>query len=204
VRTVGDEDVPAAHLVDGGYYENSGVLSALEVLEMTLERMHAANQRPDKPIVLLRIQPFSTPLAEYARIRAAAPWTAATFAPLRAIIEMRTTSQLGRNELELEIFRERWADFVDIEILDVPLGDLGPLSWKLTRAERCRIANEWQRLAHQEGSVIERLRARLAPAGPTASPSQPLGLPKGRRIEVDPVLDCDLEAVGEVPERLSP
>jgi hypothetical protein len=204
VRTVGDEDLPAAHLVDGGYYENSGVLSALEVLEMTLERMQARNRCPDKPILLLRIQPFSTPQEEYARIRAAAPWTAATFAPLRAIIEMRTTSQLGRNALELEIFRKRWAHFAEIEVIDVPLGDLGPLSWKLTRAERCRIANEWQRLVHQEGGVIERLRTHLAPESLKASPTAPQGPPRGRTIKIDPVLDCDLEGSDAAPENLSP
>ncbi len=162
VGGVGDERLPTAHLVDGGYYENSGALTAIEVLDRALEDEGVSSyRRLGKPILILRLQPFSTPEEHYQDIDGAGAWSASFLAPFQTMLAVRTGSQVGRGALELEAFQERWRQGANIAVIDVPLGNLGPLSWQLTLREKDRIGEEWQRLA--AGSCeIEKLRCVLS------------------------------------------
>jgi hypothetical protein len=122
------------HLADGGYYDNFGVMTAIEWLRSVLEK-----PGPESPDVLvLRIQLRSK------RERASAPlsqsagggrhgWFQAVFGPFRALREVRSSTQAERGTMELKLLEELYdAGKRKIEI--APPFELvhdGPLSWKL-------------------------------------------------------------------------
>jgi hypothetical protein len=152
-------ELPAAHFVDGGYAENSGLLTVLEILDRALERRCGDAARCRAPrIVLLRLQPFGTAPRPLASARLRSSWLAAGLAPLETLVAVRTASQAERNELDLALFTGKWRPR-GIEIDDVVLALAGdhPLSWKLTDAERRGIFAAWQELEPEARAAL-RLR----------------------------------------------
>lgn len=122
------------HLVDGGYYDNYGIVSALDFLERGLHGL-SAEERRGKTVVILRIEGHEDPGKE------ANPGTGLCFqlaAPLQTMFGMRSSSQRARNELELELATERWrAQGVAIETVALRYPHPGaPLSWHLTDKEK--------------------------------------------------------------------
>lgn len=122
------------HVVDGGYYDNFGIVSALDFLESGLGRLPEEHRR-GKNVVLLRIEGFRRPPD---------PPNSGTgllfqpVAPLKTMFGMRSSSQRARNELELELATERWrAQGVGIETVGLRYPHPGaPLSWHLTDKQK--------------------------------------------------------------------
>ena len=80
-------------------------------------------------------------------------WSYQLHAPLGAMLEVRTAGQIAHNEAELCLLIKRWQlDPREIRIrrllLEFPEAS-PPLSWHLTRRERDRIRDEWDRLMAQ-------------------------------------------------------
>jgi predicted acylesterase/phospholipase RssA len=138
-----------SHFVDGGYAENSGVLTAIELLERALTmRFGATGQGAAPPIFILHVRPFDPTTRDLSKIEDGSAWLTSVASPLKTLTSVRDASQVGRSELELRLFESSWKTRgVVTDALDLPLGGLGPLSWKLTAAERRRIRDAWDRLA---------------------------------------------------------
>ena len=134
-RTAEGTRVAAAHVVDGGYFDNSGQLSALELLDGALTRL--ANEPTCRPrIALVRLEPYDPETRGFDGIEPVDGWTAVTLSPIQTLLAVRSASQLDRNEWEFRIFAERWRRS-GFEIVAIPfrLGYVGPLSWRLSRRD---------------------------------------------------------------------
>ncbi|HEX9669071.1 MAG TPA: hypothetical protein VGC93_06255 [Thermoanaerobaculia bacterium] len=152
----------AAHFVDGGYADNSGIVAALELLDRALvRRCGASGPCAAPPIILLRLRSFDPTARELDEVEEGNAWLTAAASPLQTLANVRGASQAERNELELRLFEARWeARGVVVGVVDLPLGGIGPLSWKLTEAERRRIREAWKR-RQTTGYEIEHLRTAL-------------------------------------------
>ena len=120
------------HVVDGGYYDNYGVVSAVEFLENGLRGSAVPPQ-----VLLVRImgQQEERPDAESG--------TGAFFqltAPVKGLTTMRGASQRARNEVEVRLLQERWAAKTRIETATFayPHAD-APLTWHLPVEDRRRL-----------------------------------------------------------------
>jgi hypothetical protein len=131
----------AFRAVDGGYYDNSGIVSALDVVNDWLEKR---GRSPTK-IALIEIRASGRidqgPLPDLKRdslLRTAG-------APIETLLRMRATSQLARNQVELRLVQKVWKSDYDVDLAHFTfrLSDDQPLSWQLTAAQRTLIQNHW-------------------------------------------------------------
>jgi len=135
------QPVSASHFVDGGYAENSGLLSVLELLDSALERRCGDAPTCDvPPIHILEIHAFSPDDDSILSLDDSGTLSSSVVAPILTMMSVRTSSQATRNRFELELALRRWRSRgVDVEARTFSLRDTGPLSWHLTRRERAKI-----------------------------------------------------------------
>ncbi len=150
-------DGPAAsrfHIGDGGYYDNSGVLSALEWIEQ------AAPALKGHPVLLLLID--SEPGTPGPAQRWS--WQRQFVAPLDTLLNVRTASQQVRGAFETAIAQRQLHFGSGLEV--VPVSFLyssslpAPLSWHLTNAQKRGISQKWEEMTHQRQLVMEFLGCR--------------------------------------------
>jgi len=134
------------HVADGGYVDNEGVATALDWLDHLIGPK-PAETFPFKQILLIRIVPFgdaSTP--EFHRFLG---WLYASFGPVEAMVNVRSTSQHERNELSLALFKKACDDVhITVRTVDFQLTGLAnpPLNWKLSQYEMKSIGDAWGEL----------------------------------------------------------
>jgi hypothetical protein len=136
----GDLEIPADkafHLVDGGYYDNYGILSAVEFIDAGFAKLGAAS--PD--VLILRIEGHPV---EHSKPGAKAGLRFQTGAPLKTMFTMRSESQVARNELDLHLLRTKWAaalgrpQVIQQVKFTYPCPN-APLSWHLTEKQKREI-----------------------------------------------------------------
>ncbi len=156
----GDPDARGYHVVDGGYTDNQGVLSAVLWLASCFldadVRSEATAQRPARNVLddhgelfVLLLRPFPPAPAP----EPASSVEAAFLGPITALSQSRGSGQFERNELALELFRASLAGHpLHIVRLRYPAAgdDSGnerlSLSWHLTRAEMAAQRTAFERL----------------------------------------------------------
>ena len=173
------------HMADGGYYDAYGVSSLVDWLDAGLREERSSkniksvlvievrgDQRPE-----IKDDDAGDPASRRDKDRKTGSpyrsWTYQLLAPLGAMLEVRTAGQIAHNEAELCLLIKRWQlDPRQIRIervlLEFPEPN-PPLSWHLTRGERARIGEQWQRLMAAPcpwGAI----RAFLTPGAPAVSP----------------------------------
>ena len=116
------------HAADGGYYDNYGVVSALA---------YAKALDGDNDPILVEIRASDSRSRPEPDIGGG--FGVAFLGPLKALLAVRGTSQLGRNELlvEAQISEERRVVF--------ELRQKSPLSWHLAPREKVEVESEWSR-----------------------------------------------------------
>ena len=121
------------YLCDGGYYDNFGVWSAVNWLEKVLNDEQLAKRF--KKIVILEIwsAPFDTP-GKVSPVNQ-------LIAPASAILNVRTASQLARNEAEIRLLQNEHPKLIDHIVFAVPKP--GPLSWMLSDCQKKQIDIDW-------------------------------------------------------------
>jgi predicted acylesterase/phospholipase RssA len=135
---------PDYHVVDGGYYDNFGLLSLMEWLDEALS--DASTSGLHRGIGILEIRSFP-PAGEPAG--SVHGWGFQTNAPLTAFLNVRSSAQLTLAQKQLELFKQKWSGSADIEAQSIEFpqmpGACGtpPLSWKLTAAQRKCIEDGW-------------------------------------------------------------
>jgi hypothetical protein len=156
---------PQYHLVDGGYYDNYGMTTLLQWLEQALEDADPLPRR------VLIVQIRAAPPEGEARPDAWHGWFYQAWAPLEAMLDVRTTGQLSHNEEDLSRLQQQWgARGVEIDNAVFQFcGTHPPLSWHLTGREQEAITTEWSREL-QTGGGWQVVGAFLAG---TAVPAQP-------------------------------
>ncbi len=124
------------HVGDGGYFDNEGMVSALEFMKEVLKPLGR-----DK-VLLVRILDAPPPTTPEARDHRG--WIYSLAGPLLAMLNVRTASQRVRADDEVETFKAYWGSrCVDVVVVRFILGTEASMSWHLTRKEQADIAWEW-------------------------------------------------------------
>ncbi|HXI59085.1 MAG TPA: hypothetical protein VNO55_23620 [Polyangia bacterium] len=127
------------HLADGGYYDNFGVVTAIE----WLTSVHAARSLGDivEKVLLVQIRASEDERQEPARGRG---WFYATLGPLVTLVNVRTTSQRNHNDAQLIGLKALLArQEIALETVEFELDIQSPLSWHLTEEDKVRITSQW-------------------------------------------------------------
>ena len=131
------------HVGDGGYYDNFGVVTAINWVETVLAGREAAFGARGVLMVVISASPLgrfdNDPPSQGER-----GWLYATVGPLVALAHVRGSTQLMRNRVELDLMQQKWRlrGVPFTYVIFEPSGP-GPLSWKLTEQERARVLAYW-------------------------------------------------------------
>lgn len=103
-----DPSLPVFHVADGGYFDNFGVVSAVNWLDHVL-----AAQAPDPKIervLFIEIDAFheDPPALPTEADSEPAGWLMAVLGPALALANVRDSSQAQRNKKDVESLREKW------------------------------------------------------------------------------------------------
>jgi Patatin-like phospholipase len=152
----------AYHLADGGYYDNFGMMSAIDFLRAILpayaQRDSATGVGRHHVVLLqIRLAPPSDRLAS-----TGAGWLYAATGPAVTMLNVRTTAQRARNDLELSLLQRVWqAQDITIESVEFELCCGGPLSWQLSADQLAAVDAGWGDSSAQHAR--DRLRLLLRP-----------------------------------------
>jgi hypothetical protein len=157
-------DIPGTqiHAVDGGYTDNYGMATLLAWLDEALR----APGNPIHRVLIIEIR-ASPPAAEPPPL-AWRGWPFQAYAPISAMLNVRDTGQLPRNQEELEILQRFAASRnIDVEdaVFEYPPED-APLSWHLSPNDKKEIETTWM--------SAEMEKHKQAVGAFLAAPSQPL------------------------------
>jgi hypothetical protein len=133
------------HLADGGYYDNFGVVSVLHWLETVLGKRGESLAGRRVWVILIRASTYDEMDPTAGRGSEQDGWIYSTVGPVLTLLNVRNSTQFSRNKKELELLANRWCAErgVAINNFGFQLEREGPLSWKLTDDEYCRIACGW-------------------------------------------------------------
>ena len=158
---------PRFHLVDGGYYDNYGLVVTSQWLDDALEEM-ARRKLPlpaDVGVVIIRSlvdakQELTTPRTPgrpedgfvYTPRATAHGWAWQLVAPPSAFVNGRTFGQWAGGNQVLRLLIDKWKArgvTIGVHLFDFPAASLDPvcqiepLSWKLTSQQKACIAKGW-------------------------------------------------------------
>lgn len=144
------------HIGDGGYYDNSGVLSALEWMEQ------AASALKGHPVLLLLID--SEPGTPGPAQRWS--WQRQFVAPVDTLLNVRTASQQVRGAFETALAQRQFHFGSGLEVMPVSFlysSSLpAPLSWHLTNAQKAAISQKWKEKPRERQQVMDFLGCKSA------------------------------------------
>ncbi|MDP6445441.1 MAG: hypothetical protein QF805_16700 [Pirellulaceae bacterium] len=98
--------VAAYHVVDGGYSDNEGAVTAVDWIHRLVRQYNQPDRvlsRPFDRILLIRIHAFPTTARVDERTPPAAGWRSALIGPLDAMMKVRVASQTERGDLEVDL-----------------------------------------------------------------------------------------------------
>jgi hypothetical protein len=155
-----DTAKPEFHVVDGGYYDNYGVASLVRWLYdgVTLRALSANGEpaqitwkEPEKKILVVQILSFP-PDAEAKPVGNKSGFFQ-LYAPLDALIGVRTTSQLLRDQDALESLQKHWPCKVAQATFQFD-GNDAPLSWQMNRTQIDEIERQWKKFEEPAEDTI--------------------------------------------------
>ncbi len=183
------DTLPLGHIVDGGYVDNEGLLTALDFIRMEEEahrkKTRTSNAKPSlqRRYVIIRIL-HSPPVKDHLISpidpgRSGSGWEYASFGPLMAMSNVRMTSQRERGEIELTLLKEAMraqrikdSKEPDSQVLSVviqftpPDGyKAPPLNWRLSPRQRVAYKTAWERLAKEADETRLQLAASRQTSG---------------------------------------
>ena len=153
-------DVPptggkASHVVDGGYYDNYGMSTLVEWLDIALDSLQLQGKLAEqKEILIIEIREEPSPSPVELPKGSIRGWFFQAYAPLVALFAVRTAGQRSHNQVELKLLQEKWAGRVNITPAIFEFGSRQdgsappelpspPLSWHLTARQKEAIESEW-------------------------------------------------------------
>jgi len=154
------------HAVDGGYTDNYGMATLLAWLDEALR----APGNPVRRVLIIEIR-ASPPAAEPPALSWRG-WPFQSYAPISAMLNVRDTGQLPRNEEERDLLRRFAASCnIDIEnsVFEYPPED-APLSWHLSPNDKKEIERCWASPKTDKPKQIVRAFLAAAPPPPVTTP----------------------------------
>ena len=172
-RNKGDKPEDNYHIADGGYFDNSGVVTTLELLN---ELLDPSKKLQIKRVLLLQINAFPEPedpnkedpnkeepqAQEEPKNLSIGGWWQVIIGPFLTLFKVRDTTQVSRVSSEVELFQQRWKNEGknSVEIAYCPIffpknvEDEPPLSWKLTKKQKGHIKKGWDDIKKDIGQKI--------------------------------------------------
>ena len=165
--TLGTDGGPRFHLVDGGYYDNYGLVVTSQWLDDALEEMARRSLKlpADIGVVIIRSlvdarQELTTPRTPgrpedgfvYTPKATAHGWAWQILAPPAAFVNGRTFGQWAGGNQVLRLLIDKWKGrgvAIAVHLFDFPAASLDPvcqiepLSWKLTSQQKACIGKGW-------------------------------------------------------------
>ncbi|MDZ8065081.1 MAG: hypothetical protein RMY64_05485 [Nostoc sp. DedQUE08] len=159
------------HVADGGYFDNSGFVTAAEWLDEHLnEWSDPKNNLKLKRVLILQINPFPLPpeSASIKNVQGNGGWFMATLGPLLAMFKVRDPVLASRNAKEADLLVKKWENSknkVDIQYFPIFFPSKSenavskfykddqyrpPLSWRLTDKEKEAIKEGWEAIKIEE------------------------------------------------------
>jgi len=122
---------------DGGYFDNFGVWSAVKWLRAVLK----ASPGRFKKVVILQIWAF--PFHELGDLNntEVKQQVNQISAPVTAVLNVRTASQLSRNKFEIRLLQDQFPGLIEDVRFEASKG--GPLSWMLPPTQKKQIESDW-------------------------------------------------------------
>jgi hypothetical protein len=167
------------HIADGGYFDNTGLFTAVEWLDEWLD----PNKDPKiDRVLMLQISAFPDPKSQPSN--GDGGWWTALFGPLKTLSSVRDSTQMDRNLREVEFLKQRWKDRVEIEQFtiffpsqqfDRPNKKFNqssgkydnfktknkfsqPLSWRLTKGQKQNLTDGWKSLLDDSNGNIHEIK----------------------------------------------
>jgi hypothetical protein len=125
------------NVCDGGYFDNFGVWSAVKWLQAVLKTYRSRF----KEVVIVEIRAFPEP-GDPKNTEADAHVNQIS-APATAVLNVRTASQLSRNDTEIQLLQDQYPGL--IEHVKFEASTTGPLSWMLSQSEKNQIESDWKK-----------------------------------------------------------
>jgi Patatin-like phospholipase len=155
------------HAVDGGYTDNYGMATLIAWLDEALR----APGNPIRRVLIIEIR-ASPPTTEPPPLSWRG-WPFQSYAPISAMLNVRDTGQLPRNQEELQILRRFAASCnIDIEdsVFEYPPED-APLSWHLSPNDKKEIERIWEEPETEKHKQEVRAFLAGAPLHPVTTPA---------------------------------
>jgi hypothetical protein len=158
------------HLADGGYYDNFGLMTVIEFLGALTPQAYKEQFQRHK---ILLVQIRASPLEEVKESSASTNGLKyASLGPGLTALQVQTATQIGRNDLELDLLKQNWArEGVIIESVVFELSKEVVLSWHLSDQEKQDIIAEFCKTRNQNN--LEKLKQFWGVPNPTAACPQP-------------------------------
>ncbi|MDJ0733363.1 MAG: hypothetical protein QNJ47_04625 [Nostocaceae cyanobacterium] len=167
------------HVADGGYFDNFGVTTSIQLLDELLES-DESNQI--KKVVFLQINAFPENKEKDSE-KGASGWQMEVFGSIQALLNVRSSTQTAGNDLnirllsekykcgdanhesDIEVLVNKWCE-KGIEIKHIPITFPSdpqfkpPLSWQLTQQQKDHIKEAWQEIKNNqnEDGVIPQIK----------------------------------------------
>lgn len=124
------------YVADGGYFDNSGIATAMDWM------LQALGHDADLRVALVLVRSFPESLARESDPRIGA-WANAAYGPLDLMLATRASTQQVRADIEAQLVS--WGGRVRVFTLQFDTGSrvAPPLSWHLSKAQRAQIAAAW-------------------------------------------------------------
>jgi len=170
----------AEHMVDGGYFDNSGLFSLGEFLkEATIsDVVDSQSAAPSKNILIIQIDAFPDSVRQHPDDRPQT-WAYQLTAPVLAMLRVRSEAQIVRDTTEggdlLKVLAARGHDARVIEARYAPANTIcassPPLTWHLTEVEKYCIQQSWDQIRTDLAAQVRKfLSAPAASPGETVKP----------------------------------
>ncbi len=157
------------HVIDGGYFDNSGIFAAVQWLHNVLGTNGRQGIDRYKKIVIIEINAFPSAAGDKAPTTNSC-WVNAMLGPAKALLEMRTSSQLSRSDTEIALLMSRFQNVAVGQsnpdqlyngpiwhVVFRPRAGNPPLSWYLSRKDKAQLREEWD--VASDGLEVVKLKA---------------------------------------------
>jgi hypothetical protein len=153
---------PEYHMIDGGYYDNPGVLSVVRWLDEGLQQLLKKNEALPSHVLIIQIRSFPESEDDIKAVNRG--WFFQAYAPIDGLLNVRTTAQLLRDREALTMLAQRWATSPTSN--QGSLGDRirfatftfngsgAPLSWAMNEKQKSGIRERWRELVQANGKDL--------------------------------------------------
>ncbi len=142
------------HIADGGYFDNSGAVAVVRWVETIRSRLDA-----NAEVLYIQINPFPEAPEVDPNKKVKTGWAKGFIGPIEGLFNVRTSSQLARNDVELTLLERMLGErFEAIEFRPPYQKNRreAPLSWELSDDDKAKICDDWRENAGRVAYLREK------------------------------------------------